>query len=531
MNSIYDCETIQFIQKGKINMPRYKIVIDWLYRFTVGMHFSINIFYIAVYNLNRFINKYEIINDALVAFAIMYLSEVFILHDICSTEYKYLLQSETIDEFNKLINFIFYGLNYNMFYITSYDFIKLEKDKINSSIYGLAEYINLISTLDTEIYYYNSSNVAKSSVIISKFIIVDSTFSTDGKYFIERIEYLINSQNIAIKKCMSIIIKNIFNCIDNTDKLLILDNNYINILQENKDLLIYLDKKLMIETKYMEPIPLLKINYDSMEELIPAQTLKKVNSGTYGDVFLMNKIHILKKHKIETVISQCILRESAIISILNKFPHYNLIHGARLLYNNHNYYTVMPYYGTPIKTDLNLDVRITTFQILSAVNHLHNFGIIHRDITMNNLLIKNGVITLIDYGMSDFVLFENTLQSPVCTLTYRPIENILGYNKFGKEQDIWSVGCVMLFLLCKSTLMFGYHEIEQIFSIYSILGFPKTQALQNLPHFKNTYPKWNKKLKEYLDNPLEYNIINQMLNYNFYKRISAYNALNHTYFR
>ena len=580
MDSMYEYETIQSIKKNKFSMQRYESLIDWFYKFTIGMQFPVNVFYLAAYNLNRFINKYEITNDILLASAMMYLTEVFIINDVYSSVYKQLIGTSTIDEFNEMIKFIFYGLNYNLFYITSHDFIKLQKNNMDASIYSLSEYINLLSTVEPEIYYHKSSTVASSSIIISKFIVVDSTFSADGKYFIERIEYLLNNETEYIKQCISVLINSIYKNINRND-LLILNHQYKVILQENKELLKYLDEKIKTysangkakqadkqandekhpkqpddkqaeqsehpkqadkqaeqsehpkqpdDEKQSEQSDLIKINYNDMEELLQTKTLKKISSGTYGDIFIMDKIFVLKKHKVEAVISQSLLRESAIIYILNKFPHYNLIRDAKIIYNHHSYYTIMPYYGVPIRTDLNLDTRSTIFQILSAVTHLHKFGIVHRDITMNNILIKNGVITLIDYGMSDFIIFDNVVSSPVCTITFRPIEILLGHNKFCKEQDIWSVGCIMLFLLCKNLILFGYHEIEQIFSIYSVLGFPKAIALKNLPHFKNTYPKWENNLKKYIAEPIIYDIVYQMLNYNFYNRISAQQALKHKYF-
>jgi serine/threonine protein kinase len=164
------------------------------------------------------------------------------------------------------------------------------------------------------------------------------------------------------------------------------------------------------------------------------------------------------------------------------------------------------------------------------VIHLHKLGIVHRDITLNNILIKNGNITLIDYGMSDFIIFDNIVEFPVCTLTYRPIENLLGYNKFGKNQDMWSIGCVMLFLLTKKIIIYGAFEIEQILSIYSILGFPDVKALSDLPHYKNTYPKWKKNMKQFISNPLCYEILESLLNYDFNNRMSAENAITHKYF-
>jgi serine/threonine protein kinase len=114
-------------------------------------------------------------------------------------------------------------------------------------------------------------------------------------------------------------------------------------------------------------------------------------------------------------------------------------------------------------------------------------------------------------------------------MTYRPIEILLGYDKFGISQDIWSIGCIMLFLSCKDIIIFGNNEIEQIFSIYTVLGFPNSKILSKLPHFKNTYPKWTNILKKYINDDV-YDLVYQMLNYDFNKRISTEQILQHKYF-
>ena len=98
MDSMYEYETIQSIKKNKFSMQRYESLIDWFYKFTIGMQFPVNVFYLAAYNLNRFINKYEITNDILLASAMMYLTEVFIINDVYSSVYKQLIGTSTIDE-------------------------------------------------------------------------------------------------------------------------------------------------------------------------------------------------------------------------------------------------------------------------------------------------------------------------------------------------------------------------------------------------------------------------------------------------
>jgi len=50
-----------------------------------------------------------------------------------------------------------------------------------------------------------------------------------------------------------------------------------------------------------------------------------------------------------------------------------------------------------------VQVRTYTWQILQAVQYLHNHNIGHRDISLENVLVKNGAIRLMDFGMSALV--------------------------------------------------------------------------------------------------------------------------------
>nr|WRK65551.1 serine/threonine protein kinase [Marseillevirus futianmevirus] len=83
--------------------------------------------------------------------------------------------------------------------------------------------------------------------------------------------------------------------------------------------------------------------------------------------------------------------------------------------------------------------------ICKGLAFLHKKGIIHADLKPSNILFDGDRARLCDFGLSLYCgEGEVTVNYEVVTLNYRPPELLLEPTKFfGKEIDIWSLGCVL----------------------------------------------------------------------------------------
>ncbi len=96
---------------------------------------------------------------------------------------------------------------------------------------------------------------------------------------------------------------------------------------------------------------------------------------------------------------------------------------------------------------------------------------IHRDIKPENLLINpaNNDLRLCDFGFARVLNNKGVLTDYVATRWYRSPELLLS-NSYGKEVDIWAIGCIMGEITDGDPLFPGESEIDQLYCIQKILG-------------------------------------------------------------
>lgn len=87
-------------------------------------------------------------------------------------------------------------------------------------------------------------------------------------------------------------------------------------------------------------------------------------------------------------------------------------------------------------------------QILEAINHLHNQGISHRNINLDNILIDNSDnITIIDFGSASNSINEYSINPKTEYSCFDHPDVILKHPTLGTSDDIWSLGVLLYYLI------------------------------------------------------------------------------------
>ena len=142
--------------------------------------------------------------------------------------------------------------------------------------------------------------------------------------------------------------------------------------------------------------------------------------------------------------------------------HPNIINLVDLFENSEYYYIVLDYMaGSDLFDylqirDFNLGedrVRELTYQLALGIKYLHNYGIVHRDLKLENIMMtdttEQSVPKLVDFGLAKMIGPNEKASEPFGTLGYVAPE-ILEKKPYTFSCDLWSLGCIVYALLCSS---------------------------------------------------------------------------------
>ena len=80
-------------------------------------------------------------------------------------------------------------------------------------------------------------------------------------------------------------------------------------------------------------------------------------------------------------------------------------------------------------------------QVVAGLCYFHSLNIVHRDLKPDNLMYRDGVLKIIDFGLAGDCS-NNALNTPCGTLHYTAPEVISSYN-YTTKADMWSLGMIL----------------------------------------------------------------------------------------
>ena len=158
----------------------------------------------------------------------------------------------------------------------------------------------------------------------------------------------------------------------------------------------------------------------------------------------MRSAGILDRVKTEVAIHSK-LKHSSVVELLSYFESDNHVYLVLELCHNGELFTYLK------QNKLVLNERETAcvlFQICTGLMYLHSHSILHRDLSLSNILLtRNFQIKIGDFGLATNISNQLKRNTTICgTLDFMAPE-IFSNDSQGFSSDIWSLGCIMYILL------------------------------------------------------------------------------------
>ena len=221
----------------------------------------------------------------------------------------------------------------------------------------------------------------------------------------------------------------------------------------------------------------------------------QLGKGTFGRVYLAELPNVKQKYAIKAIRKDVLIEYDQIAStalekdILFEADHPFLCGMEYLFQSEARLYFVMPFINggelykifQEQKRFAEDAVRFYAAQIIIAIGKLHEKGIMHRDLKLENIMVdETGYIKIIDYGLAKMLSSDEVAMSYCGTPEYLAPE-MVNHQGHDMSVDWWAVGILIYEMLIGVTPFFNRNRQVLMSKIkHSRIVFPdrKTYRIQ-----------------------------------------------------
>ena len=223
------------------------------------------------------------------------------------------------------------------------------------------------------------------------------------------------------------------------------------------------------------------------------EILSLIGRGSFGKVFLVKNKNNEKLYAMKVVSKKSIIEEEEVEhsmterNILCKIHHPFLVNLYCSYQTPSNLHYIIDYcpggelYAIMQRDGLMSESRAKFYaaQLILALEHLHNQGILYRDIKPENILIcADGYVRLTDFGLSKMNVSRDSKTATFCGTPEYLAPEVIQNVAYTNAIDWWGIG-ILIFEMLFGHVPFFDENIQQLYHniVFNQLVFPDTNII------------------------------------------------------
>nr|XP_030719746.1 serine/threonine-protein kinase PLK4 isoform X2 [Globicephala melas] len=176
---------------------------------------------------------------------------------------------------------------------------------------------------------------------------------------------------------------------------------------------------------------------------------ESIHTGLEVAIKMIDKKAMYKAGMVQRVQNEvkihCQLKHPSILELYNYFEDNNYVYLVLEMCHNGEMNRYIKNRRKPFSEN---EARHFMHQIITGMLYLHSHGILHRDLTLSNLLLtRNMNIKIADFGLATQLKMPHEKHYTLCGTPNYISPEIATRSAHGLESDIWSLGCMFYTLL------------------------------------------------------------------------------------